>query len=74
MSSLESIYESLSDEVKAKLKDCKSPEELLELAKSEGIELSKEQVEAVAGGANWCNTDCPFCFADYDPWAPPPTT
>ena len=58
MSSMESIYENLSDEVKGKLKDCKSSENLMKLAQSEGIELSEEQLEAVAGGISWLPKDC----------------
>ena len=33
-----------------KAKACQSSEELLELAKSEGIELNDEQIDAIAGG------------------------
>ena len=58
MSSMESIYENLSDEVKGKLKDCKSSEDLIKLAQSEGIKLSEEQLEAVAGGRSWLPKDC----------------
>ena len=48
----------------AKAKACKSQEELLALAKEEGIELSDEQLEAVNGG--FCDSSpkiypCPVC-------------
>ena len=37
---------SLTDEQIAMAKECKTPEELIELAKKGGIELTKEQAEA----------------------------
>ena len=40
----------LSPELVEKAKSCKSTEELVELAKSEGVELSDEQLEAISGG------------------------
>jgi len=40
----------LPEELKAKARTCESPEELIELAKDEGIELSDEQLSAVSGG------------------------
>ena len=61
MSSLEQIYENLSDEVKAKVKDCKTTEDIMKLAQSEGIELTEEQLEAVAGGSPWgCKPYCEY--------------
>ena len=41
----------LSEEQIAKIKACKSNDELLKLAQKEGIELTPEQLEAVSGGA-----------------------
>lgn len=35
----------------ARAEACESPEELLKLAKSEGVELSHEMLQALAGGA-----------------------
>ena len=50
-----------SKEQVAKAKACKSTDEILALAKKEGVELSSEQLEAVNGGA-CSNTDhCPPC-------------
>ena len=46
-------FESLSPELKAKALECASPEELVALAKEVGIELSDEQLDAVAGGEDW---------------------
>ena len=48
------LLKGLSDEQIAKAKACKSSDELLALAKKEGIELTNEQLEAVSGGA--CST------------------
>jgi len=44
------LFEGLSDEQIAKAKACKSSEELLALAKAEGVELNNEQLEAISGG------------------------
>lgn len=48
------LLNGLSKEQIAKVKACKSQEELLKLAKKEGIELTDEQLAAVNGGA--CST------------------
>lgn len=52
---LESIYDGLTEEQKAKAKACTTPEELIDLAKSEGVELTDEQLEGIAGGS-WKST------------------
>ena len=57
----EKLLKGLTEEQNAKVKACKNQEELLALAKEEGIELNDEQLEAVNGGA-CSNTDhCPPC-------------
>ena len=43
-------FEDLSPELQAKADACEAPEELLELAKEEGIELSDEDLENISGG------------------------
>ena len=58
------LLKGLSDEQVAKVKACKNNEELLALAKAEGIQLTDEQLQAVSGGG--CNsadkpTHCPRC-------------
>ena len=59
----EDLLEGLSEEQIAKIKACKSQEEILQLAKKEGVELSEEQLEAVSGGG--CNDPkCPFCKSE----------
>ena len=47
----------LSPELRERALECKSREELAELAKNEGVELSDEQLESLSGGeAAWdCN-------------------
>ena len=53
------LLKGLTEEQIVKAKACKSQEELLELAKKEGFELSEEQLAAVSGG--FCSTDAPDC-------------
>ena len=43
-------FNDLSEEQKAKAAKCKTPEELLALAKEEGYELNDEEIDAVSGG------------------------
>ena len=43
--------EQLTPEQLEKARACKSADELIELAKSEGIELNEEQLEALTGGS-----------------------
>ena len=68
------LLKGLTEEQIAKVKACKSHEELLALAKKEGIELSDEQLAVVSGGGA-CSVisdvgdkinpwDCPKCGAN----------
>ena len=64
--SLENLYKNLSDEQKAKAKACKSTEDLIEMTKKEGISISRDELEAIAGGNTWddatsdpCKRLCP---------------
>ena len=43
-------FENLTEEQKEKAQACKTPDEMLALAREEGYELSDEQLEAVSGG------------------------
>ena len=65
------LLKGLSKEQIAKLRECKSQEEIIALAKQEGIELTDEQLAAISGGGA-CSVvsdigdkinpfDCPFC-------------
>ncbi|MBR4442399.1 MAG: hypothetical protein IKS52_03925 [Clostridia bacterium] len=47
---LKDIFDSLTDEQKEKAKQCRTMDELMELAGKEGIELPEEILDAVAGG------------------------
>ena len=56
------LLKGLNEEQIAKAKACKNQNELLALAKAEGIELSDEQLEAVSGGFCSETTEpCPKC-------------
>ena len=60
----EELLKSLTKEQIAKLKECKSQEEMLKLAKEEGVELTDEQLEAVSGGCGGTTERCPKCDSD----------
>ena len=57
------LLKGLSKEQIAKIKACKDQEELLKVAKEEGVELSDEQLEAVNGGicTSTPSYTCPKC-------------
>lgn len=60
--------EGLSTELSEKVQACDDPRQLLDLAKSEGVELPDSALEDVAGGiwdSNWGKTPiCPDCGAE----------
>ena len=55
----EELLKGLSEEQIAKIKECKNTEEVLAIAKEEGIELTDEQLEAVSGGG--CTKETVHC-------------
>ena len=68
------LLKGLTEEQIAKVKQCKNHEELLALAKQEGIELTDEQLQTISGGGV-CSVvsdigdkinpnDCPKCGAN----------
>lgn len=68
------LLKGLTKEQIAKAKACKNHDELLELAKKEGVELTDEQLEVISGGGA-CSAissfgdkinpwDCPKCGAN----------
>ncbi len=60
----EELLKGLSKEQIAKVKACKNNEELLALAKAEGVQLNDEQLAAVSGGGLCMSTPtftCPKC-------------
>lgn len=56
-------FEDLTPEQREKAKACKTPEEILEFAKEEGLELSDEQLDGIAGGQHWaCHCDDGYAY------------
>ena len=52
-------FDELSEDLKERAKACKTPEEMLALAKDEGMVLSDEDLEQVAGGkGKWAHEEC----------------
>ena len=49
-------------ELQEKLKTCKNQNDLLELAREEGVELTDEEIEQISGGGVWNHPkSCPKC-------------
>ena len=57
----EELLKGLTDEQIAKLRECKNHDELLNLAKQEGVELTDEQLEVISGGGVCSSDKCPNC-------------
>jgi len=55
-------FDNLTDEQKAKVRACNTPEEMLALAREEGYELSDDDLESVSGGS-WGSGFCNPRFA-----------
>ena len=45
------FYNSLSEDVKAKLKNCKSEEEMMKVLDEEKVELDPELLDEISGGS-----------------------
>ena len=63
-------FKDLTPELRDRARKCKTPEEILALAKEEGYELSEEELKAVSGGVKWtlwCSdrTCYQVCSVDY---------
>jgi hypothetical protein len=53
-------FEDFAPELQEKAFACTSTDELLELAKAEGVELTDEALDMVSGGSDWyCASVCP---------------
>lgn len=53
-------FEDFAPELQEKARACTSTDELLELAKAEGVELTDEALDMVSGGSDWyCASVCP---------------
>ena len=50
-------FDDLTPELREKAKACKTPEEMLALAKEEGFELSETELNALSGGGPQWNCD-----------------
>ena len=50
-------FEDLTQEMQVKARACKTPEDILALAKQEGYDLSDEELEAISAGEmlGWCH-------------------
>ena len=60
------LLKGLTKEQIARVKECKNHEELLALAKQEGIELTDEQLTTISGGGCLSTFKCPNCGSkDY---------
>ena len=57
----EELLKGLTEEQIAKVNECNNAEEILALAKEEGVTLSDEQLEAVSGGGCSSTRKCPMC-------------
>ena len=62
--------EDLSPELRNKARKCKTPEEIIALAKEEGYELSEEELQSVSAGVSWslwCSDQKCYqvCSVDY---------
>jgi hypothetical protein len=57
----EELLKGLTEEQMKKVKECKSSEEILAVAKAEGVELTEEQLAAVNGGRCDAAGKCPAC-------------
>ncbi|MBR3315474.1 MAG: hypothetical protein IKG18_15205 [Atopobiaceae bacterium] len=52
-------FDELNEDLKERAKACKTPEEMLALAKDEGMVLSDEDLEQIAGGkGKWAHEEC----------------
>ena len=52
-------FDEITQELKDRARACKTPEEVLELARDEGIALSDAELEQIAGGkGKWAHEEC----------------
>ena len=62
--SKEELLKGLTEEQIEKVQKCKNLDEIMDLAKSEGIELTDEQLSVVSGGGCRNVEFCPSCGSD----------
>ena len=46
-------FDELSPELQKRAQTCKTPEEVLNLAREEGYELSDDELQSISGGMKW---------------------
>ena len=46
-------FNDLTPEIREQARACKTPEEMMALAKKVGYKLSEEELDGIAGGASW---------------------
>ena len=52
-------FNDLTPEQKEKARACKTSEDILNMAREEGYELSEDELAAISGGTSWsCIPDC----------------
>ena len=62
-------FKDLTEEQKAKLRECKSKEEFVFLAEEEGVELTDDVLEAIAGGEEiYCSEISDPDYRDTEYW------
>ena len=60
------VFDDLSPELQERARACKTADELVELANSEGIELTDEALESISGGSWNCNGYCEDnCYKEW---------
>ena len=59
---LKGVWASLTDTQREKVKSCKTAEELMNLARQEGIELPDEALDAVSGGCGDADARGPYVY------------
>jgi len=53
-------FKNLTHEQQEKAKACKTPEDIMALAREEGYKLTDDELAAISGGVSWsCTADCP---------------
>ncbi len=62
-------FDGLTPEQKEMALSCKTPEELLAMAKKMGYKLSDEELDSISGGSWYnCPSDCPNYDANGNEW------
>ena len=61
---IEEYIKNLSPELQEKARECSTPDELLQLAAEEDIEIPMETLESVAGGCLTIKATCQKCGSD----------